>query len=87
MSEPGASVAVTGEMSSAIERLRAAIDQTGSGKAASTAMVNLAEAIQGLVHHMRNEQQMIRDWVDGQAEQQREIKRLLEIMVRESVNR
>ncbi|HEV2631228.1 MAG TPA: flagellar motor protein MotA [Pseudolabrys sp.] len=85
--EPGASVAVTGEMSSAIERLRAAIDQTGSGKAASTAMVNLAEAIQGLVHHMRNEQQMIRDWVDGQAEQQREIKRLLEIMVRESVNR
>ncbi len=85
--EPGAGVAVTGEMSSAIERLRAAIDQTGSGKAASTAMVNLAEAIQGLVHHMRNEQQMIRDWVDGQAEQQREIKRLLEIMVRESVNR
>ena len=85
--EPGASVAVTGEMSSAIERLRAAIDQTGSGKAASTAMVNLAEAIQGLVHNMRNEQQMIRDWVDGQAEQQREIKRLLEIMVRESVNR
>jgi hypothetical protein len=85
--EAGAGVAVTGEMNSAIERLRAAIDQTGSGKAASTAMVNLAEAIQGLVHHMRNEQQMIRDWVDAQAEQQREIKRLLEIMVRESVNR
>ena len=37
--------------------------------------------------HMRNEQQMIRDWVDGQAEQQREIKRLLEIMVRERVDR
>jgi hypothetical protein len=36
---------------------------------------------------MRNEQQMIRDWVDGQAEQQREIKKLLEIMVRETVNR
>jgi hypothetical protein len=30
---------------------------------------------------------MIRDWVDGQAEQQREIQRLLEIMVRERVNR
>ena len=85
--EAGAGVAVTGELNSAIERLRAAIDHTGRGKAASTAMVNLAEAIQGLVHHMRNEQQMIRDWVDGQAEQQREIKRLLEIMVRESVNR
>jgi len=85
--EPGAAVGVTGEVRSAIDRLREAIDQAGSGKAASTAMVNLAEAIQGLVHHMRNEQQMIRDWVDGQAEQQREIKRLLEIMVRESVNR
>ncbi len=56
-------------------------------KAASAAMSNLAEAIQGLVHHMRTEQQMIRDWVDSQAEQQREIKRLLEIMVRENVNR
>jgi hypothetical protein len=84
--EPAA-VGATGEVKSAIEQLRTAMDQAGSGKAASTAMVNLAEAIQGLVHHMRNEQQMIRDWVDGQAEQQREIKRLLEIMVRESVNR
>jgi hypothetical protein len=31
---------------------------------------------------MRTEQQMIRDWVDSQAEQQREIKKLLEVMVR-----
>ena len=46
-----------------------------------------AEAIQGLVHHMRTEQQMIRDWVDSQAAQQREIKKLLEIMVREHANR
>jgi hypothetical protein len=85
--EPGTGGAVTGEVRSAIDRLREAVDQAGSGKAASTAMANLAEAIQGLVHHMRSEQQMIRDWVDGQAEQQREIKRLLEIMVRERVNR
>jgi hypothetical protein len=86
--EPGAAAAgVTGEVRSAIDRLREAVEQTGSGKSSSTAMANLAEAIQGLVHHMRNEQQMIRDWVDGQAEQQREIKRLLEIMVRERVDR
>jgi len=76
-----------GEMRSAIDRLRDAINEAGTGKGASTAMSNLAEAIQGLVHHMRTEQQMIRDWVDSQAEQQREIKRLLEIMVREQVNR
>ncbi|MDP2296042.1 MAG: flagellar motor protein MotA [Pseudolabrys sp.] len=87
-SEPGAAaVGVTGEVRSAIDKLREAVDQAGSGKAASTAMANLAEAIQGLVHHMRTEQQMIRDWVDGQAEQQRDIKRLLETMVREKANR
>ena len=42
-------------------------------------MANLAEAIQGLVHHMRTEQQMIRDWVDSQAEQQREIQQAARI--------
>ncbi len=83
--EPAASV--TGEVRSAIDRLRGAVDQAGAGKSASAAMANLAEAIQGLVHHMRTEQQMIRDWVDSQAEQQREIKKLLELMVREKVNR
>ncbi len=85
---PGlAHVSISGEVRAAIERLHDAIDQLGGGKAASGAMANLAEAIQALVHHMRNEQQMIRDWVDGQAEQQREIKKLLEIMVRENVGR
>jgi hypothetical protein len=56
-------------------------------KACAAAMANLAQAIQGLGHHMRTEQQMIRDWVDSQAAQQREIKKLLEIMVREHANR
>jgi hypothetical protein len=69
--------AVPGEVRGAIERLRDAVDQAGSGKAASAAMANLAEAIRGL----------IRDWVDGQADQQREIKKLLEVMVREKIER
>jgi hypothetical protein len=85
--EPIVAAGGTGEMRSAIDRLRESINEAGTGKGASTAMANLAEAIQGLVHHMRTEQQMIRDWVDSQAEQQREIKRLLEIMVREKVDR
>jgi hypothetical protein len=87
--EPGAAPAVgmTGEVRTAIDRLRDVINEAGTSKTASAAMSNLAEAIQGLVHHMRTEQQMIRDWVDAQAEQQREIKRLLEIVARESVNR
>jgi hypothetical protein len=80
------SAAMSGELRGAIERLRDAMSEGGSSKASTTAMANLAEAIQGLVHHMRTEQQMIRDWVDGQADQQREIKRLLELMVREKAN-
>ena len=69
----------------AIERLKDAIAEGGSSKAATAAMANLAEAIQGLVHHMRTEQQLIRDWVDSQADQQREIQKLLEMLVRERV--
>ena len=69
------------------DRLREAISEGGVNKNTANAMSNLAEAIQGLVQHMRNEQQMIRDWVDSQAEQQREIKRLLEIIARDKVDR
>src|SRR5262244_1077138 len=76
-----------GELRGAIERLKDAVTEGGSSRAATTAMANLAEAIQGLVHHMRTEQQMIRDWVDSQAEQHRDIRRLLEILVRENVNK
>ena len=36
---------------------------------------------------MRTEQQMIRDWVDSQAQQHRDVRRLLEILVREDVNK
>ena len=79
--------AVSGDLRTAIERLREAITNGGSNRATTTAMANLAEAIQGLVHHMRNEQQMIRDWVDSQAQQHREVRRLLELLVRENVNK
>jgi hypothetical protein len=79
--------AMSGDLRTAIERLREAITDSGSNRATTTAMANLAEAIQGLVHHMRTEQQMIRDWVDSQAQQHREIRRLLEILVREDVSK
>jgi hypothetical protein len=83
--EPVAAADGAGEMRNAIERLRTAVNEAGGNKAASAVMSNLAEAIQSLVHQMRVEQQTIRDWVDGQAEQQGEIRRLLEIIVRENV--
>jgi hypothetical protein len=70
--------APSGEMRSAIDKLKEAVAETGSNRAATAAMANLAEAIHGLVSHMRTEQQMIRDWADGQAAQGREVQRLLE---------
>jgi hypothetical protein len=79
--------AVSSDLRAAIDRLREAITNGGSNRATTTAMANLAEAIQGLVHHMRSEQQMIRDWVDSQAQQHREVRRLLELLVRENVNK
>lgn len=74
------------EMRNAIDRLRAAVSDAGGNKASATAMSNLAEAIQGLVSNMRIEQQMIRDWVESQAEQSDRIKRLLEVLTREKQN-
>src|SRR5215472_5675754 len=56
--------AAPGDLKVTIDRLKDAISEGGSSRAATAAMANLAEAIQGLVHHMRTEQQMIRDWVD-----------------------
>jgi hypothetical protein len=70
------------EMAPMIDRLRAAVDDIGSTRATTTAMANLAEAIQGLVQHMRSEQQLIREWADAQGEQNIEIRKLLERIAR-----
>jgi hypothetical protein len=78
-----ATPAIGAELRAAIDRLRETMADSGSGKG-TTAIVNLAESLQGLIHHMRGEQQMIRDWVDSQAEQNRDIRKLLEILVHET---
>ena len=78
-----AGITVGGELQSTIERLRASVEESGGNRGTTTAMANLAEAIQGLVAHMRTEQQMIREWADGQGEQNREIKKLLERIARQ----
>jgi len=83
---PVTAAAGSGEMYGAFERLRAAVNEAGGSKAATAAIADLAEAIQTLVHHMRIEQQTIRDWVDGQAQSQGDIKQLLETIVRDKVN-
>ncbi len=52
----------------------AAASEPANARAATAAIANLAEGVQGLVHHMRQEQQQIRDWVEAQAVTQRELK-------------
>jgi hypothetical protein len=82
-SDTAAGTPLSSDMKAAIERLRETVAETGGNKAATAAMANLAEAIQGLVHHMRQEQQMIRDWADSQAEQNTEIRKILQVLSRE----
>ena len=73
--------------------LRAALDKiaaTGDlshARATSMAIANLADGIQSLVQHMRAEQQMIRDWVEAQAEQTQELKMVLQQLARETEHR
>jgi hypothetical protein len=82
-----AGAGVPAGITEAIERLRFSVSEAGSGKATTAAMANLAEAIQGLVQHMRAEQQMIRDWADAQAKLNNDIRRFMEILSREAVDR
>jgi hypothetical protein len=82
----GDGTAGSGELQQAMERLRLSIEDGGSNKGTTAAMANLADAIQSLVAHMRSEQEMIREWADGQGEQSREIKKLLERIARQPEN-
>jgi len=81
--DTGGAAAVGPGLQQALDRLRQAVEEGGANRNATAAMANLAEAIQGLVAHMRTEQQMIREWADGQGEQNKEIKRLLERIARQ----
>ncbi|MDB5643976.1 MAG: conserved rane protein of unknown function [Hyphomicrobiales bacterium] len=70
----------------ALQKLAEAADPM-TARAATQAMVNLAEGIQGLVQHMRGEQQMLRTWVEAQADQQAEIRKLLQRLAAETERR
>ena len=53
------------------ERLRGLQENGGSNQRVANAMANLADGISGLVKNMRNEQQMMRDWVEAQSDEQK----------------
>ena len=58
------------EIRASVERLARVVQEGGGGRASTAAMANLAEGIQGMVQHMRKEQQMVRDWMESQSAQQ-----------------
>lgn len=71
------------EYAAALERITRAI--SAGNRAAevnaelnTTANSNLAEGIQGLVQNMRSEQQLVRNWMEAQSDQQADIKAYLE---------
>lgn len=66
----------TEQIQASMARLQKSVEEGGS-KSAAQAMSNLAEGIQGLVKHVRSEQQMMRDWAENQGEQQKRIEALL----------
>lgn len=73
----------SGDIALALSRLTAAVNDGAGGRASTQAMANLAEGVQGLVQHMRAEQQMIRDWVEAQAAREKELKQVLDRLTRE----
>ncbi|TIW32281.1 MAG: flagellar motor protein MotA, partial [Mesorhizobium sp.] len=61
------------------ERLRS-MQESGGGAnpRVATAMANLADGISGLVKNMRSEQQIMRDWVEAQSDEQKAMRNTLE---------
>lgn len=78
---------LTGDpLSDRLDKLGVAMTESGANnRAATQALANLAEGIQGLVQHMRSEQQLIRDWVEAQAAREKDLKRLLERLTLDNV--
>lgn len=66
------------DMKELADRLRAVQETGGSNQRVAAAMANLADGISGLVKNMRSEQQMMRDWVEAQGEEQRAMRATLE---------
>ncbi|MEO9336452.1 MotA/TolQ/ExbB proton channel family protein [Mesorhizobium sp. SB112] len=60
------------------ERMRALQENGSSNPRVAAAMSSLADGISGLVKNMRNEQQMMRDWVESQSEEQKKMRETLE---------
>lgn len=66
------------ELTAISQRLEKLSQDSGAGQRTTAAMANLAEGIQGLVKNMRNEQQMLRDWIEAQQQEAKALRETLE---------
>ncbi|EJZ18392.1 MotA/TolQ/ExbB proton channel family protein [Rhizobium sp. Pop5] len=67
------------DMRALSDYLRKVSEEGGVGSQRSVAaMASLAEGIQGLVKNMRNEQQMLRDWIEAQQDEAKAMRRTLD---------
>jgi hypothetical protein len=79
---PGATPAwMIDQFTAAIERLEQAVKASGAPQA-NEATVQLADNLKALVQHMRQEQQLVRGWVEEGGEERSEIRKLLEKLSR-----
>lgn len=58
-----------------------ALNDGGPTRAATAAMADLAEGVQGLVQHMRQDQKNLSEWMKESAMRQRELNELMRMMV------
>ncbi|WP_421857296.1 flagellar motor protein MotA [Oricola sp.] len=66
------------DMKTVAETLKTLQSGSGGTQRTTAAMANLAEGIQGLVRNMRSEQQLMRDWVETQAQEQKAVRETLD---------
>ncbi|MEF2072964.1 flagellar motor protein MotA [Consotaella aegiceratis] len=75
------------ELRALTDKINRIVQEQAVSPRQSAAMASLAESIQGLVQHMRSEQQMLRDFVEAQAGEQRELRGVLDRLSRSIENR
>ena len=74
----GAGEGTSEEIKILSEKLQRLATDGGSTQRTTAAMASLAEGIQGLVKNMRNEQQMLRDWIEAQQEEAKKMRQTLD---------
>lgn len=87
IADPARANGTVDETKALSDRLRALQDTGGTNPRVAAAMANLADGISGLVKNMRSEQQMMRDWVEQQSDEQKAMRATLDKLAAALKNR